>query len=116
MNLIHPKKATLINSLILILIGLSGYFIKSSPTALIPVLFGILLGVCYLVYDKNNKLIAHIAIVLILIVLVSLFMPLNKRIADQDIFGTLRVLGMQLVSLYSMICFIASFIKARKES
>ena len=116
MNLIHPKKATLINSLILILIGLSGYFIKSAPTALIPVLFGILLGVCYLVYDKNNKLIAHIAIVLILLVFFSLFMPLNKRITDQDIFGILRILGMQLVSLYSMICFIVSFIKARKES
>ena len=56
-----------------------------------------------------------IAIVLIFIVFISLFMPLNKRIADQDIFGILRVLGMQLVSLYSIICFIASFIKARKK-
>ena len=32
MKLIHPKKATLLNSLALILIGISGYLIKSSPT------------------------------------------------------------------------------------
>ncbi len=116
MNLIHPKKATLINSLTLIVIGSAGYFIKSSPTALLPAMFGIFLGFCYFLYDKNNKLIAHIAIFLILVVFISLFMPLNARIADKDLFGTLRVAGMQIISLYSMICFIANFIKARKES
>ena len=116
MYLINPKKATLINSLSLIVIGLSGYFIKSSPTALIPSIFGIFLGVCYFLYDKNSKLIAHIAIFLILIVFISLFMPLNARIANKDLFGILRVAGMQIISLYSMICFIANFIKARKES
>ena len=42
MNLfLHPKKATLLNSLILIIVGLSSYLATSSPTALTPVFFGI---------------------------------------------------------------------------
>ena len=41
--IIHPKKATLLTTVVLILIGLMSYFIKSSPTALIPVFFGVLM-------------------------------------------------------------------------
>ena len=66
-------------------------------------------------YDKNNKLIAHICVVLMLLIFISLFMPLNKRIDANDINGIIRIGIMQLVSLYSMACFITSFIKARKE-
>ena len=115
MSLLHPKQATLLNSLVLIIIGIVGYLIKSSPTALIPVIFGVLLGLGYLLYDKNNKVVAHICITLMLLIIISLFMPLNKRIIDQDLYGILRVATMQLISLYSMVCFIFSFIKARKE-
>ena len=65
--------------------------------------------------DKNNKLIAHICVVLMLLIFISLFMPLNKRIDANDLNGIIRIGIMQLVSLYSMACFITSFIKARKE-
>tara|TARA_Y100001970_G_C14113763_1_gene792394 strand:- start:76 stop:417 length:342 start_codon:yes stop_codon:yes gene_type:complete len=112
--IIHPKKAIFLNSLILIFIGIISYLIKQSPTALIPVGFGILMSICYIMYDKNNKLVAHISITLILLVFIALFMPLNKRIDANDVGGILRVGIMQLVSLYSMVCFIISFIKARK--
>ena len=116
MNLfLHPKKATLFNSIVLIIVGLSSYIVTSSPTALIPVFFGGLMMICYLVYDKNNKLVAHICILLMLLIFLSLFMPLNKRIDANDLNGILRIGIMQLVSLYSMACFITSFIKARKE-
>ena len=54
MKLINPKKATLLNALVLIVVGITGYIVKSSPTALIPVGFGILLLLCYFVYDKNK--------------------------------------------------------------
>ena len=116
MNLfLQPKKATLLNSLILIIVGLSSYLATSSPTALIPVFFGALMMICYMFYDKNNKLIAHICVVLMLLIFISLFMPLNKRIDANDLNGIIRIGIMQLVSLYSMACFITSFIKARKE-
>lgn len=113
--IIHPKKATLFTSLVLIVVGMISYFTKLSPTALIPVFFGILMGICYMAYDKNNKLFAHIILVLMLVVFIALFMPLNKRIDAQDMNGILRVGIMQLSALYSMACFIISFIKARKE-
>tara|TARA_Y100001970_G_scaffold265654_1_gene353498 strand:- start:388 stop:738 length:351 start_codon:yes stop_codon:yes gene_type:complete len=113
--LLNPKKAILLNSLVLIIIGLLSYIVTSSPTALIPVFFGVLIMICYMMYDKNNKVVAHICIVLILLIFISLFMPLNKRIDANDINGILRISIMQLVSLYSMACFIVSFIKARKK-
>ena len=116
MKLIDPKKATLLNSLALIIIGVSGYLVKSSPTALIPVVFGILLLLCYYLYDKNSKVVAHIAVTLVLLILIALFMPLNSRIEANDTSGILRIALMQLVSLYTMVCFISSFIKARKEN
>jgi len=112
---IHPKKATLFTVIALTLIGLLSYTIKSSVTALIPVFFAVLMGICYFLYDNNNKLYAHIIMVLMLVVFAALFMPLKARIGDSDTNGILRVGIMQLSALYSMACFIVSFIKARKE-
>ena len=97
--LLEPKKAILLNSLVLIIVGLVGYIVKSSPTALIPVFFGIILVLCDMFYDKNSKLIAHIAIGLILLVFLALYMPLTKRLDSQDIYGILRISSMQIISL-----------------
>tara|TARA_B100000945_G_C19815462_1_gene338188 strand:+ start:94 stop:441 length:348 start_codon:yes stop_codon:yes gene_type:complete len=113
--MLNPKNASLFNALTLITVGLLGYFLKSSITALIPVFFGLLILICYFVYDKNNKIVAHICVVLMLVVFLSLFMPLKARIADNDIFGILRVATMQIVSLYAIVCFVLSFIKARSK-
>ena len=54
--MMNPKKATSMTAIVLILVGILSYFAKSSPTALIPVFFGVLMGICYMLYDKNNKL------------------------------------------------------------
>ena len=113
--ILNPKKAIFLNSISLVVIGLTSYFLKLSITALIPVIFGVLLFIGYMVYEKNPRLIAHISIALILIVFLSLFMPLNKRIEAQDFYGILRVGLMQLASLYSIFCFTISFIRARKS-
>ena len=116
MKLLHPKKALLFNASTLIIIGLMGYIIKNfTTTALIPVVFGLILLVLSFLYDKNNKVVAHIGILLILLVFLSLFKPLMGQIEKNDLFGIIRVFLMQLVSLYSMVCFISSFIKARKD-
>ncbi len=113
--IIHPKKATFITSITLIIISLVSYFIKSSPTALIPFAISILMLICYYFYDKNNKVFAHIILALLLLVFIALFMPLTKRLDANDIFGILRIALMQLVSLYTIVCFVFSFIEARKK-
>ena len=112
---VNPKKVIALNAVTLILIGVVAYFIKGSPTALIPAVFGIFISICFLTYDKNNKVVAHICLVLMLLVFGSLFMPLKARIAANDLSGMLRVGAMQAVTLYAMVCFIVSFVRARKE-
>ena len=54
------EQANLLNSLTLISLGLWGYFDVSSPTALIPVFFGIVLFLCNSGVKNDNKVIAHV--------------------------------------------------------
>ena len=115
MIFVEPKKAIQINSIILILVGLFSYFVKSSPTALIPVIFGLFIGACYFVYDKNNKLVAHVCLLLMLLIFGSLFMPLMARLNFDDLSGIVRIAFMQLVTAYSITCFIKNFIEARRK-
>ena len=117
MYIIEPKKAALLNSSILILIGLISYYYNStSVTALIPVFLGLAIFLCYLLYDKNNKVFAHICVTLMLLAFVGLFKPIMGAIGRSDSYAILRIGIMQLISLYSMVCFIISFIKARKSA
>ena len=106
--------ANIINSVTLIIIGLWGYFEVSSPTALIPVGFGVALVLCSTGLKKQNKVIAHIAVLLTFIILIALAgMRLPKSI-EQGGMGLLRVFLMIGTSTFSMIYFIKSFIAARK--
>ena len=115
MKFLEPKEAIKQNSFILIIIGFTGYFLKSSPTALIPVVFGLLTGVCYMLYDKNTKLVAHISLLLLILILISLFMPLMSRLNASDVSGFIRILTMQITTAYCVLCFVKSFIEARKK-
>jgi hypothetical protein len=106
--------ANIINSICLIVIGLWGYLEVSSPTALIPVGFGAALILCTPGVKKENKVIAHIAVLLTLVILIALLgMRLPKSI-DQGGLGLVRVLLMIGTSILSMVCFIKSFIANRK--
>ena len=106
-------KANLINSLSLMFIGLWGYFEVVSPTALIPVVFGVILLLCTKGLKKQNKLIAHIAVLLTLFILLALiFMRLPKSL-DSGGIGLIRVIIMILTSIFSMIYFVKSFIANR---
>jgi hypothetical protein len=108
------KNANIINSVTLIVIGLWGYFEVSAPTALIPVGFGVALILCSPGVKKQNKVIAHIAVLLTFIILIALVgMRLPKSI-DQGGLGLLRVFLMIGTSTFSMIYFIRSFISNRK--
>jgi uncharacterized membrane protein (UPF0136 family) len=111
----NSYKANLINSSTLIIIGLWGYFESSSVTALIPVVFGVILILCSKGVKSQNKLIAHIAVLLTLIILLSLVgMRLPKSIESGGL-GLLRVFSMIVTSTLAMIFFVKSFIDARKN-
>jgi Na+/citrate or Na+/malate symporter len=122
-----PYQANLLNSLILIIIGLWGYFDVSDYdlsaitsfehwTALITVFFGIVLLLCHKGIKNHSKLIAHIAVVVTLLILIAL---VGKRLPisiEQGGIGLFRVIVMSLTSLLALIIFIRNFISNRKKS
>ena len=121
------QKMNLINALTLISLGLWGYIDVSNYTldtivsfehwtALITVLFGIILLLCNKGIQNSNKAIAHVAVVLTLLVLIAL---VGKRLPisiDQGGVGLFRVLAMSLSSFIAFIAFIRSFIENRKKA
>lgn len=112
-----PHIQSLINAFFLISMSAWGYLSSEtpSPTALIPLFFGIAILLCYNGVKKENKIIAHISVLLTLIVLVALFMPLKAAIGRNDEMAELRIALMMCSSLVSMIVFVMSFIAARKN-
>ena len=108
---------SLVSSLILIIMSGWGYLSSASPspTALIPLFFGVALLLCYPGIKKENKIIAHIAVLLTLIVLVALFMPLKGAFGRDDSMAITRISVMIIGSAMSMTAFIRSFIAARKN-
>ena len=110
----NSTNANIINSVCLIVMGLWGYFEVSSPTALIPVGFGTVLILCTPGVKNQNKVIAHVAVLLTLVILVALAgMRLPKSIEKGGL-GLVRVFSMIGTSVLSMVCFVRSFIAARK--
>ena len=111
----NAYKANLINSISLIVLGFWGYIDGSSITALIPTAFGAILLSCSGGVKNQNKIIAHIAVLLTLLILFALLgMRLPKSLESGGI-GLFRVLFMCGTSLLAMIYFVKSFIAARKK-
>ena len=116
-------QANLINSLFLIIMPLWAYFSFESSadkeslsfTALIPVIFGVILIICNKGLKNNNKTIAHIAVLVTFIALVGLFMPLKSAIVDNRMLSIIRVSLMILSGIVAIITFVKSFIQARKN-
>jgi len=114
----NPTKANIINSISLILMGLWGFFDVSSPTALIPSIFGVLLFACFLISSKNqrlNKIFAHVAILLTLVILLALIGTRLPKSIDTGGIGLIRVLIMLGTSFFSIVIFVKSFINIRKN-
>jgi len=106
-------KANILNSICLIVVGLWGYFEATSSTALIPVIFGLALLFCSPGLKKENKVIAHIAVLLTFVCLLGLFMPLKGTIEREETIGVIRVSIMILTSITAMVYFVKSFIANR---
>ena len=116
-------QANLINSLTLILMPLWAYLTyegtaekpEQSITALIPLFLGIILFLCNNGIKKENKVIAHIAVVVTFIALLGLFMPLKAAIAEDRTLSVVRVAIMLFTGMLAMITFVRSFIANRKS-
>ncbi|MAM05130.1 MAG: hypothetical protein CMD06_04125 [Flavobacteriales bacterium] len=117
-------QANLLNAIILIIMPLWAYFTfegtvekpEQSITAFIPLFLGVVLLLCNGGLKKENKVIAHIAVLVTLIALIGLTMPLKAALAEERTLSVIRV-GLMLISgILAMITFVKSFISARKGS
>ena len=109
--------ASLLNAIILISMGLWGYFESESKaiTALIPVIIGIILLLVNKGVKNENKALAHVAVLLTFLILLGLIKPLLGAFERENTYAIIRVLLMIISSLWAMISFIKSFISARKN-
>lgn len=106
--------ASRINAVILIVIGVWGYVESNSPTSFIPVVIGLILLILNKEIKNQNKVIAHIAVLLTLLSFANI-MPLKSALEDGRNDAALRLIIMLTSSFYAMIYFIRSFIQARKK-
>ena len=108
---------SLINSIILISMGLWGYFESDSRpiTALIPVIVGVILLLINSGIKKENKIASHVAVLLTLLIIIGLVKPFLGALDRENIAGIIRVSAMILTSLWAIITFVQSFISARKS-
>ena len=105
------------NALVLILLSSWGYFSSDTPsvTALIPTFIGIILLLCTSGVKKENKIIAHIAVLLTLVIFIGLIKPLMGALARENFLALARVCVMMLTTLIALVAFIRSFIDVRKN-
>ena len=108
--------ASLVNAVILIGFGLWGYLGSETPskTALIPVVFGAVLLSLYKGVEKENKIVAHIAVLLTLLILGGLVKPLTASFGRNDGMATMRVAVMMVSTIVALFFFIKSFIDVRR--
>ncbi len=120
----RPYPANLLNSITLILMPLWAYLtfdggpenLTPSITTLIPLFFGVILLLCSMGLKKENKMIAHIAVLITLITLIALIAkPLPAAIENAKSLSIIRIAAMILTSSLAMVTFIKSFIKARRD-
>ena len=108
--------ASLLNALILIGFGLWAYLGSDTPskTALIPVGFGAMLLSLYRGVKKENKIVAHIAVLLTLLILGGLLKPLTAAVDREDGLAIMRVSVMIVSTIMALVFFIKNFIDVRR--
>tara|TARA_B100001173_G_scaffold82281_1_gene70301 strand:- start:50 stop:394 length:345 start_codon:yes stop_codon:yes gene_type:complete len=111
-----PHKISFVNAITLISFGLWGYIdVDYSPTALIPVIFGIIILILNPGLKRENKVVAHIVVLLTFLILGGLVKPLMSTLEIGNTMGITRVSLMMLSTLMALIVFIKSFIANRSK-
>ncbi|MBX2816661.1 MAG: hypothetical protein KTR24_11710 [Saprospiraceae bacterium] len=112
-----PHVANQILALVLIAMSAWGYFASDTPsmTALIPGIFGLVFILLHSPFKRENKVVAHVIVVLTLLLAISLIMPLKGTISRGDTAGTIRVAIMLIMAIVALITYIKSFIDVRKQ-
>ena len=116
-------QANLLNAIMLIVMPIWAYLTfegtvekpEQSITALIPLFFGVTLLICNKGLKNENKVIAHLAVVITLIALIGLTMPFKAAIYESRMLSIIRVGLMLLSGIFAMITFVKSFVKARQK-
>jgi len=112
-----PFQANILNAAVLIIMGLWGYFSSENPsmTALIPVVFGVLFLIATPPFKNDNKVVAHIIVLLtFLLILMIIGKPMMSAIDSGDNMRIFRSGAMVLSGIIAMIFFIKNFIDVRK--
>ena len=111
-----PHKLSFVNAITLISFGLWGYIdVDYSPTALIPVIFGVIILILNPGLKRENKVVAHIVVLLTFLILGGLVKPLMSTLESGNTMGITRVSLMMLSTLMALIVFIKSFIANRSK-
>jgi len=113
----NASKANLLNALTLIIMGGWGAYatqLESSWTPLIPVIGGLILLACQKGVAAENKMIAHIAVLVTLLLVLGVARPLMSAVGDGDTMGMVRTGAMVITGILAMVAFIGSFRAARK--
>ncbi len=97
-----------VNAVILIALGVYGYIISGSPTALIAPAAGVILLVMAFPVKKNNALVSHIAVVLTLILSIVFFIVGIRR--DNYI-----VIAMAVITFICFDLYVLNFILRKKQ-
>ena len=108
--------ASFINAVVLIAMSIWAYVSSDTPsmTALIPGAFGVLLIACGPGVKAENKIVAHVAALLTVLLIVALLMPLKGTIVRNDYMALVRVAIMLMSSVFAMTMFIKSFVEVRQ--
>ena len=108
--------ANKINALVLIICSLWAYLTPefSYWTALVPAGFGIALLACGPGVKMENKVIAHVAVVLTLVIFLLLMVPFFTAVGEGNTTSIIRVAVMLITCGFAMVAFIKSFRDARK--
>jgi len=116
-------QANLLNSITLIIMCSWAYLTYDSVdgksqnlTALIPLVLGVILLLCNNGIKKENKTIAHIAVLVTLVAIAGVFAkPFLSAINEGRNLSIFRTSLMLLTSIIAMITFVKSFIDNRKK-
>lgn len=110
----NAGNANLLNAVCLIAMSVWGFKATGSNTALIPMVFGAILLYFTNSIRNHNKVVAHIAVVLTLVILGALVGMRLPKSLDTGGAGLYRVIAMIATSTLALIMFIKSFIDAKK--